>query len=98
MSRDGVSEKVGLQNRPERLQRAFGAVNTMLLAHCTKLIRGHFLVHVCCLSSSFEDGFGPLTHTQPEKVDSKKYDKIELKNDPKKSPNDPQRRTREPCF
>ena len=58
----------------------------MLLAHCTKSIRGHFLVHVRCLSSSFEDGFGPQTRTQPEKVDSKKYDKLELKNDPKKAP------------
>ena len=77
--------KIGLQNRPERLQRAFGAVNTMLLAHCTKSIRGHFLVHVCCLSASFEHGFGPQNRTQPEKVDSKKYDKIELKNDPKKA-------------
>ena len=77
--------KVGLQNRPERLQHAFSAVNTMLLPHCTKPIRGHFLVHVCCLSTSFEHGFGPQNRTQPEKVDSKKYDKIELKNDPKKA-------------
>ena len=77
--------RIGLQNRPERLRCAFCAVNTMLLAHCTKSIRGHFLVHVCCLSTSFEHGFGPQNRTQPEKVDSKKYDKIKLKNDPKKA-------------
>ena len=57
----------------------------MLLAHCTKSIRGHFLVHVCCLSASFEHGFGPQNRTQPEKLDSKKYDKIKLKNTPKKA-------------
>ena len=57
----------------------------MLLAHFTKSIRGHFLVHICSLSSSFEHVFGPQNRPQPEKVDCKKYDKIELKNDPKKA-------------
>ena len=77
--------KIGLRNHPERLRCAFCAVNTMLLAHCTKSIRGHFLVHVWSLTTSFEHGFGPQNRTQPEKVYSKKYDKIELKNDPKKT-------------
>ena len=63
--------KIGLQNRPERLRCVFGAVNTMLLAHRTKSLRGHFLVHFGSLSSCFGRAVEPKSRPEPEKVDPK---------------------------
>ena len=65
--------KIGLQNCPERRRCASGAVNTMLLAHCTKSLRGHFLVHFNYLWNCFERAVEPKSRPEPEKVDFKKH-------------------------
>ena len=51
----------------------------MLLAHCTKSLRGHFLVHFASLLNCFGRAVEPKSLPEPEKVDPKKYIKNVLK-------------------
>ena len=77
---------IGLQNRPERLRCAFRAVNTMLLAHCTKSLRDRFLFNFASLSNCFGHAVEPKNRPDPEKVDLKKHIKNLLKIYPKRAP------------